>query len=190
MNPLDPNPYAPASAVDAVVAAAENGELREEAAEFDQASWIRTSLRWLLICSVSAAPSFLFGLGLTGGRAAGMVCGVAVFVVGYTLLDFRTAGHPIRGDRVVRRTLRIAYGTRILFSVLFPVALYLDGMCGIVAIALIRAVTGFDITVSDPIGFGAAFITTLVQGGVLNAVLAAYALVVHLLQRAVIGLRR
>jgi hypothetical protein len=181
------NPYAPSAVV-------ENDPLPDPgspAQEMDPpASLARTALRWLIVCGLSAMPSFFWGFAITNGRFAGMILGIMVFVVGYTLLDYRTASRPFRQRKTIRRTLRIAYGTRIAISILFPLGMYLDLICGMLSISVTQSVMGFEFSDSGPASFGASFVTTLVQGIVLNLVLGMYAAVVFTVQLLVVQLRR
>ena len=150
----------------------------------------RTGFRWLVVCTLSALPSFFWGMAITEGQIAGMVCGILVFVVGYTLLDQRTASRPFRQKATVRRTLKIAYGTRIAISILFPIGAYLDLFCGFISLSLTQHIAIAEFTTADSMQFGGTFLTTLVQGAVLNVVLGCYALLVHGIQLLVRSLRR
>ena len=159
------------------------GEDREDVEPAATASLSRTIVRWMVVCTISAIPSFAFGLMATDGQIAGMVLGILMFVAGYTWIDFRTAPRPSRRNRRIRRTLKIAYGTRIAISILFPIGAYLDLVCGIVSVSITSPVTGLQIE-EQPVGFFGALLTTLVQGCVLNLVLGAYALLVYVIQVA------
>jgi hypothetical protein len=188
-----PNPYAPSAIVDDAAAderwdrvAAANDH--DSDAETPRLTLTRTALRWLFVCAVSAVPSFVYGYLVTNGRIGGMVSGILIFAAGYTLLDYRTASHPWRQMREVRRTLRIAYGTRIAVSIIFPIGGFLDLVCGFVTISMMSPLVGGGY--EDDFGFFASLITTLVQGCVLNLVLGSFALLVHLIQIAILAIRR
>ncbi|MEO1526798.1 MAG: hypothetical protein AAFX06_15285 [Planctomycetota bacterium] len=73
--------------------------------------------------------------------------------------------------------LKITYGTRIAITILFPVALYLDLICGVVSMSISENV--FQRSIET---FHVAFLTTILQGLVMNAVLAVYGLLVHGIQ--------
>jgi hypothetical protein len=130
------------------------------------------------VCGIAALPSFFWGFAMTGGEITGMLLGIFLFAVGYTLIDFRTAAWPIRQKKTIRRTLRFTYGTRIAISVLFPVGGYLDAICGIFSLGLISSVFGESIERLDGMGFRLTLLTTIVQGCLLNIVLAVYGLLV------------
>ena len=134
--------------------------------------WI--ACRWLLVCSVSAVPSFYLGTEVSKGQFAAMVLGVLIFAVGYTFLDCKTALRPIRQKRLVSITLRLVYATRMLITVLFPVGLFVDMFCGILSVGCTEVIFGSSAIRTFP---GALF-TTLVQGVILNVVLALYGLLV------------
>ncbi len=141
----------------------------------------RTVARWLAVCSLSAIPSFVFGMIVTNNQIAGMVVGILIFVVGYSWLDFQTASRPWRRNRRIRRTLRISYGTRIAISILFPIGGFLDAICGAFTLGITAPLTGVQPGV-ESIGFFGALLATLVQGCILNVVLGLYALLVYLVQ--------
>jgi hypothetical protein len=159
-------------------------------AEVLRASLARIVRCWLFVCSLSAIPSFFFGFGVSNGQVAGMILGILIFVIAYTILDYTTASRPFRRNRQVRRTLKIAYGTRIAISIIFPLGAYVDIFCGFLSIGLIQSVSGFEFRSSEGMSFGATLLTTLVQGVLLNIALACYAMVVHGVQLFVSVLRR
>lgn len=180
------NPYAPTAEVaDAVEIAA--------LAASEPASLRRTAIRWFFVCSISAVPSFVLGLTVTDGeQIAAMVIGILIFAVGYTALDYRTSHRPWRQNPMIRRTLRLAYGTRVAISLLFPLGGFLDLYCGIVAIWTTELVSGQGLTVgsagSGPVAFLRVVFTTLVQGSLMNIVLGLYAVLilgVHIIIRAI-----
>lgn len=135
---------------------------------------IKTFGKWLVICSASAAPSFLLGALATEDQYLGMLTGIFLFVLGYVWLDRHTWKYDWRRDRAIRRILRIMYTTRIVMSVSF-IGTPLDMACGIAAMGA----TGFifqSIGFGGPTGFAAALMGTLFQGTILNAVLVLYGL--------------
>ena len=134
--------------------------------------WI--ACRWLLVCSVSAVPSFYLGTEVSEGQFAAMVLGVLIFAVAYTFLDCKTASSPVRQKRLVSITLRLVYATRMLITVLFPVGLFVDMVCGILSVGCTEVIFGSSAIQTFP---GALF-TTLIQGVILNLVLALYGLLV------------
>ena len=135
--------------------------------------WLKRFLFWSMICWVSAGPSFFFGYGVTPkGPAAilAMALGVVIFSVAYALITGTELVARIRRRRVLRYTLRVGYGTRVGLSVLFPIGMYVDVICGMLSYGLVDEVLGTTET------FGAILVTTLIQGVVLNIVLAIYML--------------
>lgn len=180
------NPYAPAPSVSEQAKGGE-GDAPDGPVEVSLA---RTARRWLIVCSLSALPSFVFGFMVTGGQIAGMTVGILIYVIGYTWLDYKTARLPFRRIKRVRRTLRVAYGTRIAISVIFPIGGYLDILSGIVTLQLLQIVAGYNLSDSTPMSFWPALVTTVVQGAVLNVVLGFYALLVYGVQWLVAVLKR
>ncbi|MFN3192066.1 MAG: hypothetical protein ACE361_16260 [Aureliella sp.] len=154
-------------------------------------------LKWLFVCVVSAAPSFGWGLtiGQTSlGEILGMLAGIAVFVVVYSLSEFTDAVRRMKANTDLRRALRIGYITRIAISILFPVGLFLDMFVGIFSVRIVTvsaSALGFMENGGGDFGagndFGFFFATTLVQGVFLNCILFAYMLVVYAIIRGVKG---
>lgn len=142
------------------------------------ASLSRTALRWFGICGFSALPSFF--IAVQSSPIAALILGIVVFACGYTALDYNTAKMRFRQDRRVVRTLKITYGTRIVITVLFPIAVWLDMLCGIASITISNTLFGGGQMVIET--FGGALFTTLVQGLMMNLVLALYALLIHAIQ--------
>jgi hypothetical protein len=186
-NPL--NPYSPPTlAGESPIGADESHEATPA-----PASLARTAVRWLTVCSLSAIPSFVFGLAVTAGQFAAMVTGILLFVLGYTVADYQTAGSAWRGRRITRRTLKIAYGTRIAISLLLPLGAYIDIACGVLSLQVTQSLTGEGLERFDSNGgmtFFPTLLTTLVQGTLLNVVLGVYALVILAVQALIIALRR
>ena len=182
------NPYAPVDVVEQdadEVHYASNGDLLAELRQ-PLPVW-RIAIRWTFVCVLSAIPSFLLGMTVTNNQQiAAMVTGIAIFCVLYTWLDWRTASSAWRHRKSVKWTLGITYGTRVLISVAVPIGGMLDFLCGIASTTLASKLTGFQFepsgTPSNISGFGESFfpvlLTTLIQGGLMNVVLAFYGIVV------------
>ena len=142
---------------------------------------------WTLVCVVSAAPSFLWGLStIAGSQVLAMLTGVVIFIALYTFGDQWTQHWEWRRDKSVRLALKIGYVTRLAISVIFPVGGFLDMFCGLFSVSAVEFVTGndvmWDVGPNESEVFGVSFlftlITTLVQGCILNVVLFGYVLVV------------
>lgn len=138
------------------------------------------AIRWFLVCGISAIPSWVIARDQTSAVVGGMVTGILLFAIGYTFLDVATRNHWLRQQRAMKWTMRITYGTRMAISLLYPVGFFVDLWCGLVAVSatsfLFRTITHHDI---EPMHFASTLITTLVQGCLLNCVLAIYGLVVY-----------
>jgi hypothetical protein len=134
----------------------------------------RAAIRWFLVCSISAVPSFYLGSEVSEGQFAAMVLGVLIFASGYTILDYKTALTDLRQNRLMSITLRSVYITRMLLTLFFPIGLVIDMSCGILSVGCTEALFGGNAIETFP---GALF-TTLTQGAVLNVVLAIYGLLV------------
>ena len=149
---------------------------------------LRVLARWTLICAISAAPSFFWGCGLHhGGEHIGaMLSGIAVFVLAYTAAEGTSSYRLLVLQPYVRRTLLIGYGTRLALSILFPLGLALDMFVGIISLSIVNAVHIEELSLvgqeSGGPAFLAVFLTTIVQGGLLNALLFVYMLCLYAIQ--------
>jgi len=143
--------------------------------------------KWLVVCVFAAGPSFYFGGAMGGWRVhtvVGMVIGVLFFVIGYTALEFTATVQKSMAKPVSRRAAWIAYLTRVGITVIYPVGLFVDVFCGIVAVLISSGVTGIQggpqSNFPDPPNVSALaeffqyMFTTVVQGVLLNLVLFAY----------------
>lgn len=103
-----------------------------------------------------------------------MLTGVLIFAVGYTYLDYATVLTPLRQNRMISITLRVVYGTRIVITIIFPLACSLDLMCGLFSTGFTEVLFG-NTAIRTFLG---ALFTTLVQGVLMNLVLGVYALLI------------
>ncbi len=146
---------------------------------------LRAFGRWTLICCISAAPSFFWGCALHQGAdyVIGMLAGILVFVLGYTLLECTPHYQQIVTQPHVHRTALIGYGTRLLVSVIFPVGLAIDMLLGVVSISIVENVSPIRSVEFAEVGNAATgftvFLTTIVQGVLLNVVVLVYMLCVY-----------
>ena len=132
---------------------------------------------WSAVGIVSAAPSFVVGLAITEGQFVGMVAGVATFVGLLVLIDFRTTRTTWRRRPLVRRTLRTVYITRLIVSLVFPVGMYIDMLCGFASVGLSSIALSIDPALRPDDHhhtFVFAYLTTLIQGGVIHVVMSVY----------------
>ena len=103
-----------------------------------------------------------------------MLTGVLIFMVWYTAVDYTTAMSRWRQKKFISNTLRIVYGTRIAITIIFPVALGMDSVCGMLSVGATQALFGNNAIQT----FLGALFTTLIQGVVLNLVLSVYGLLI------------
>lgn len=179
----DPNPYAsPVEVQDSFVASVE------------PVSVGRSFLRWLLICSFSAAPSFFLGLSFGSDiyHVSAMIFGVLTYVVLYVYLEHRV-WTTIAHRTALRRSMRIGYGARVVASILFPVAVFVDMPCGILATSITSLIPRAAVFVNlnsvnesatGPGAFVAIFMTTILQGALMHLVLGGFIGIVHAIQLA------
>ena len=151
----------------------------------------RVIAKWLIVCVVAAAPSFFFGGGLGQWRAPevlGMIAGVLIFVAGYSSIEFLPSIRSAMRQRTKRKATRIAYITRMVISIVFPIGIFIDIYCGAISVFLSGALTQVNglamggtngIPERPMIRFFAFLFTTLVQGTLLNILLFAYMMIVY-----------
>ena len=180
------NPYqAPSTYADAPTA-----ELVEEIKPLNVGAVL---FKWLVICAVSAGPSFFWGIMIGKQQlnaAIGMILGVLTFAAVYTVFECRPFVQRLLRNRLIKRTAKIGYGTRIGVSIIFPVGLYMDMIVGLGAMSTVEALTskenpldGGDVGRGPPTTVFWFFITTLFQGVYLNIILFVYMLLVYALVR-------
>jgi large-conductance mechanosensitive channel len=129
----------------------------------------RTILRWTLVCSIAAIPSFVVGFTVTQGQLWGMVTGIAIFIVGYVWADLVTRPQSWRHSPQITATLRTVYVLRMVASVVLPAGMIVDMFSGMLAVMIVAGVNQFE---TEPeFGFVSAVCTTLVQGVLLNVIL-------------------
>jgi len=99
--------------------------------------------------------------------------GVATFVAAYTLITGTGAFAGIRTKPFVEKALRIGFAKRMAVTVVFPIGLTLDLFPGMIAAAISER------HFHDSHGFAGTFLTTLLQGIFLNAILLGYIWIVY-----------
>lgn len=135
----------------------------------------RRLLVWTAVCSIAAAPSFIWAA--REYDWAGMVCGVICFIIAYTIASGTATAQDWRVRPFVRTTLYIGYITRLTISVIYPLGLGADLLPGTLSIAFVEALLGIDH------GFAPTLLITLVQGTLLNLILAVYMLLIYGIQK-------
>ena len=133
---------------------------------------------WLLVCSAAAAPSFYIAAENGFDRGA-MVVGVLCFAFLYTAASGTRAfaGRYAR-DAALRTTMYLGYGIRCGLALAFPVSWMVDMVPGMISTGLIGS------TELPPKAFAATLLTTLVQGVLLNLILAFFMAVAYPIVRA------
>ena len=128
---------------------------------------LRRLILWTIICSVSAAPSFVLASG-EFDRAA-MVVGVVIFIALYTLGTSTAAFERFHRRPFVRRTLYIGYGLRLIMSMTFPLGFVAGPQIGPVALVFFADVWPGALSLEvvrwtglDPNTFSGTLATTIV----------------------------
>lgn len=141
----------------------------------------RHAALWLVICGCSAVPSFWMAMTIQASVPA-MILGVLAFVVGYTVLSCSPLYVHLKQKTHLYRAFRIGFAFRIILSVLSLLALLADDADMMKFILLHDGVTGqialetakglFKLSAGDPLDgrHAVAFVATLLQGLVLNAI--------------------
>ena len=139
---------------------------------------LRRFALWTLVCVVSAAPSF--AVAYNQFHTGAMVAAVALFIVLYTAISSTAAFERFHRRPFMRRTLYIGYGARMALSIAFPVGVRADLLPGMMSVGFVENVLKL-----EPASFAGTFVTTCVQGAILNTILFMFMCVVQALQRLV-----
>lgn len=142
----------------------------------------------MLVCFVSATPSFLLA-GMVAAHTlpgvSAMILGILTFVAIFVLLESRQGTRRLMLDQTLRRAVKTGYISRMILTVVFPAAVFVDIYCGIMSVGLVESVFGFapmrdaanDFNVLSD--FAWFYMTTLVQGVILNFVVSSFTLLVY-----------
>ena len=127
-----------------------------------------------MLCTAAAVPSFVIAAKL-GYDPAGMLLGVALYVLLYTAgTGTHRFARAFRQSTAIRWTLYAGYGLRLLLLVVgiaVPVLFAADVFPGTVSVKFVDRLS--NACALDRRGFAASFLTTVVQGALLNAMLTA-----------------
>lgn len=154
----------------------------------DWSQFLKQLAIWFVVCAVAAGPSFFLGGVVDNHSAAnvlGMLLGVALWVLMYAVVGSTAWATAFRKKPFVLRTLRIGYGLRMVQSLVFIVPFFMipDLIGGIISVSL----TQFLFAGFDPVGnvwsggprggpaaiiFAFSFVATMIQGILLNGVMA------------------
>ena len=157
-----------------------------ESPQLTQGSIVWIAAKWTFICCLSAAPSFIWGCQIGSMELSlmlAMLLGILVFVIGYTIFECTAFAQRLLLQPGVRLTAKIGYGTRMGISIVFPVGMFMDAMVGIASTAITDSLLPFGMGAIDG-GQGtflAFFITTILQGILLNILLFCYMAVVYVI---------
>jgi hypothetical protein len=135
---------------------------------------------WALVCSVSAAPSFMIAR-REGYDYRAMIVGVVLFTLIYSAATSTKQFERLHRRPFVRRTLYIGFGARMLLSLSFPLLPFLmiaDLFPGLLSLTMVEK-----LGISDK-SFLGTFITTCIQGAFLNVIVTVLMLLVYAAQRA------
>ncbi len=132
---------------------------------------VRRLALWTAICSASALPSFF--VAYRQYDILGMITGVVVFIIAYAFLSGTSRSTRLRAHAPARRTLCVGYATRLIISLAVPAGMAIDLVPGILSVEIVAAVFGPDRS------FLPTLLITLIQGCLLNGILAVYMFIVY-----------
>ena len=180
------NPFAVGAAVataPVVEPASRPVEFSSDAAPTASLQWVIG--RWTLVCVISAAPSFFWGLAsVAREQGLAMILGVLTWILLYVVADLRSANESWRRSPRWVFVLRIGYWTRIVCSIIFPLGMFLDLWCGMLSVTILGQFAIFflpgspDVLSQGQHSFVFCYLLTLLQGVTLNAFMAGYMLLV------------
>ena len=178
------NPYQAPITTDLATATA----LAED--EFKEPKPLKIFFKWLVVCVICAGPSFFWGCLISKAQwqqIMAMTLGIIAFVIAYTAIECTPYFQRVMRDRLLRRTLKIGFGTRIGISLLFPFGIYLDLFIGFLSVSITESLFPNSLGLDDAQTgmFLAFFGTTILQGLLLNAMLLVYMVIVYGIVRAV-----
>ncbi|HEX8913919.1 MAG TPA: hypothetical protein VF796_16340 [Humisphaera sp.] len=121
-------------------------------------------LLWTGVCGAAAAPSFYIASDV-GYRKGGMVAGIALFVLAYTIVTSRDAFVARwRRERALRVACYVGYGLRTVLGLALPVGMIIDLFPGLVSTEVARWI-GMGGTTFFP-----TLATTVIHGVLLNVI--------------------
>ncbi len=124
-----------------------------------------------LICVVTAIPSFMWAT--REYDTLGMAAGVAAYIVAYILIWNLWPDGLFRGKYHLMWSVRLAYGTRLFVSMVFPLGMGLDLIPGLTSCNIIREILG------PGKGFDETLAITLLQGAFLHVGIAGVTLLMY-----------
>ncbi|AMV33905.1 hypothetical protein VN12_17380 [Pirellula sp. SH-Sr6A] len=137
-------------------------------------SYLRSFGTWTLVCGVAAAPSFIIATSIIPrGTWPAMLVGIAIFIVLYVLMDYRTHDKAFRQRKAIRYSLYATYILRLIASIIFPIGTFIDLMCGFCSAVI---VSPFQLEMRPDVpatsmAFLAVFLWTITHAIVMHVVL-------------------
>jgi hypothetical protein len=148
----------------------------------------RLIFRWTVVCGFAAAPSLVLGYLVSPHQFAAMLLGIGCFIALYIYVDRMTENWAWRKTTIIRRLLVFCYGCRIAISIIYPLGVTIDMLAGLVSMAIVGADftprRDTDVVPEEPMSFLLTFVLTIIQGTLLNVILAAWGLLSFLVVRA------
>jgi hypothetical protein len=144
------------------------------------ADLLRCFALWLVVCGISAIPSFIWGHNLAEHplKFPAMLLGVAAFAIAYTLVDSRLLRAALSNNLLLKRAAFIGFGIRLTVSAIFPLGMMVDLVPGMLSVMIVQA-TRWHASGPELGQIGTIVATTLVQGVLLNVVLWSGILVIY-----------
>ena len=150
---------------------------------------VMVAVKWTVICLLAAAPSFVIAMSMTAGNypvsaAAGMLMAILLFICAYTYAEMTPFFRRLMLDPRKKLAARITYGIRVGISIVFPIGLYLDFIIGMISVTMTGLLGGGDRELggmqneSALGGLGWHFVTTIVDGLIMNFVVMGLMLII------------
>lgn len=163
------NPYLPP----------QDSSLPSPSVEKKDISFLASWMRWAVVCSIAAVPSFLLSSLVVDGNSAPYVMGIVVlaFALGYAALSFHPAWRRLMSNRLCKRAAVLTICLRLIASVIFPLGMMNDVGIGMMSVEAAESISGEQIGPKrvmknaprpPPTNPVAVLLATTIQGVLLN----------------------
>lgn len=126
---------------------------------------------WSLVCGISAIPSFFIAMGMTQHplRVPAMIGGVLAWAVFYTFADTQFFAAHRRKNASFHKAMVTGFGIRVLISILLPAGASADILPGAISVGIVSSLFYGELGEYRRLqSLPAIFLTTVLQGALLN----------------------
>jgi hypothetical protein len=131
---------------------------------------------WFMVVGISAVPSFIWAQGSYDQSA--MLLGIFLFAIGMFMYSNSNSFYRLSRKPFMRRTMYIGYSARLFISVFVPLGAFMDLYPGLISLMIVDDGLGLNPENS----FTGTLVTTLVQGTLLNIILALFMAIIWVVQ--------